>query len=140
MRAAEVDTLVRQLARIGLDRVAGWVPVAAFDAWRTDGGVTTAIPRITFEVHPPGPDSVWLDVRGKAEHDADHVDGALQIAQSRLAVEQARVPRDRSVTVHCATGGRAALACAYLSRLGIDVRCVDDDFARWRRTAPATSA
>jgi len=138
---AEVDTLVRQLARIGLDRVAGWVPVAAFDAWRTDGGVTTAIPRITFEESiPPGPDSVWLDVRGKAEHDADHVDGALQIAQSRLAVEQARVPRDRSVTVHCATGGRAALACAYLSRLGIDVRCVDDDFARWRRTAPATSA
>ncbi len=82
---------------------------------------------------PPGDASTWLDVRGAAEFAADHVEGALQIAQSRLAVEQARIPRGRPVTVHCATGGRASLASAYLSRLGFDVRYVDDDFVQWRQ-------
>jgi rhodanese-related sulfurtransferase len=37
------------------------------------------------------------------------------------------------VVVHCATGGRAALASAFLASLGRDVRYVDDDFTRWRR-------
>ena len=81
---------------------------------------------------PPGEDSVWVDVRGAEEFAADHVPGAIQIAQSRLAVEHGRIPRTHPVTVHCATGGRAAMASAYLQRLGFDVRYVDDDFSRWR--------
>lgn len=130
----DLDMLVRLLVRIGLDRIAGWVPVSAFDAWRAAGGRTVAIERIAFaDAPPPGPSSVWVDVRGRSEYDADHVEGALQVAQSRLAVEKARVPRGIPLTVHCATGGRAALASSYLHRLGYDVRYVDDDFARWRQ-------
>ena len=131
---ADVDALVRQLARIGLDRVAGWVPIAELDAWITGGGTVAFTPRLTFaETTPPAADNVWLDVRGAAEFAADHVPGALQIAQSRLAVEHDRIPRGHPLTVHCATGKRAAFASAYLERLGFDVRCVDDDFARWRQ-------
>jgi len=130
----QVDALVRQLVRIGLDRVSGWIALSDFDAWRLSGGVTSSIPRIGFaETVPPGEASTWLDVRGAAEFAADHAEGALQIAQSRLAVEHARIPRDRPVTVHCATGGRASLASPYLRRLGFDVRYVDDDFAQWRQ-------
>jgi hydroxyacylglutathione hydrolase len=133
--------LVRLLVRIGLDRIVGWVPVSAFDAWRAEGGATAAIGRTVFaDAPPPSPASVWIDVRGQAEYDADHVDGALQIAQSRLAVEQDRIPRGAPLTVHCATGGRAALASAYLARLGYDVRYVDDDFVRWRQQVRAVSA
>ena len=133
---AQVDGLVRQLMRIGLDRAVGWVAIDDFEAWRASGGTTASIPRITFaETTPPAEDHVWLDVRGAAEYEADHVSGALQIAQSRLAVEHARIPRGRPVTVHCAQGGRAALASAYLQRLGFDVRYVDDDFEQWRRQA-----
>jgi hydroxyacylglutathione hydrolase len=137
-----VDELVRQLLRIGLDDVAGWIAVGDFHAWRDHGGVTASIPCMSFSrTVPPGDDSVWLDVRGAAEFEADHVPGAVQIAQSRVAVEQARIPRGRPVTVHCAQGARAALASAYLKRIGLDVRYVDDDFARWRqetREAPTT--
>lgn len=132
--ASQLDDLVRQLLRIGLDRIAGWVPLDDFDVWRSGGGATSSIQRISFaEATPPGKDSVWIDVRGSAEFADDHMPGALQIAQSRLAVEQARIPRGRPLTVHCATGGRAALAAAYLQRLGFEVRYVDDDFARWRQ-------
>jgi hydroxyacylglutathione hydrolase len=131
---ADVDQLVRALARIGLDRVTGWLATQDFADWRTGGGPTASIPRLSFaETVPPGEDSAWLDVRGAAEYAADHMPGALQIAQSRLAVELARIPRGRPLAVHCAQGGRAALASAYLQRLGFEVRYVDDDFARWRR-------
>jgi hydroxyacylglutathione hydrolase len=136
---ADIDSLVRMLVRIGLDDIAGWVPIADFDAWRLAGGETASIARTDFtHATPPGPSSVWVDVRGEAEFDADHVDGALQIAQSRLAVESDRIPRGLPVTVHCATGGRAALASAYLQRLGFDVRYVDDDFVQWRQRQRAT--
>jgi hydroxyacylglutathione hydrolase len=132
--AADLDALVRMLVRIGLDTVEGWVPVADFEAWRQSGGTTASIPIIDFaHATPPGPSSVWVDVRGEAEFAADHVEGALQIAQSRLAVEHDRIPSGVPVTVHCATGGRAALASAYLGRLGFDVRYVDDDFVQWRQ-------
>lgn len=131
----DVDDLVRQLVRIGLDDVVGWVPLADFEAWRLAGGQTTSIEQIAFaDAAPAGPSNTWLDVRNQSEFAADHVEGARHIAQSRLAVEHTGIPRDRPVTVHCATGGRAALASAYLSGLGFDVRYVDDDFDRWRQT------
>jgi hydroxyacylglutathione hydrolase len=130
----DLDDLSRQLDRIGLGPLAGWLPIAAFDAWRDSAGATSSIDRISFpEAVPPGEDSVWVDVRGAAEFAADHVPGALQIALSRLGVEHDRIPRGQPVTVHCATGGRAALASAYLQRLGFEVRYVDDDFVRWRQ-------
>jgi hydroxyacylglutathione hydrolase len=130
----DVDDLSRQLDRIGLGPLAGWLPIAAFDAWRDGAGTTSSIERISFpEAVAPGEDSVWVDVRGSAEFAADHVPGALQIALSRLGVEHDRIPRGQRVTVHCATGGRAALASAYLQRLGFEVRYVDDDFVRWRQ-------
>ncbi|BCS31309.2 MBL fold metallo-hydrolase [Luteitalea sp. TBR-22] len=133
---SDVDRLVRQLLRIGLDRIEGWIAPAELDRWRADGGATSSIERISFSQAPqPGQDGTWIDVRSAAEFAADHVPGALHVPQSRLAVEQARVPRGRPVIVHCATGGRAALASAFLARLGHDVRYVDDDFARWRAQA-----
>ena len=132
--ADQLEDLVRQLVRIGLDHIAGWIPVEALDTWRAQCVGTASIARIGFaDAVLPGDDSVWVDVRGADEFAADHVPGALHIALTRLAVEYGRIPRSHPVTVHCATGGRAALASAYLQRLGFDVRYVDDDFARWRQ-------
>ena len=79
----QLDELTRQLVRIGLDRIAGWIPVAAFEAWRADGGATSAIVRTSFQdAVPPGDDSVWVDVRGADEFASGHVPGAIQIAQT----------------------------------------------------------
>lgn len=137
----DLDELVRQLVRIGLDDVVGWIALEDFEAWRLAGGATASIPRITFaEAEAAGREGIWLDVRGESEFAADHVDGAVQIAQSRLAVERGRLPAGSPVTVHCATGGRAALASAYLQREGFDVRYVDDDFTRWRQASRQATA
>jgi hydroxyacylglutathione hydrolase len=128
----DVDGLVRQLVRIGVDRVAGWLAVEDFDRWLEAGGNAASIARFSFDqTTPPSKVGVWLDVRGAAEYAEGHVDGAINVAQGRLAVEYERIPQGRPLTVHCATGGRAALASAYLARRGFEVRYVDDDFARW---------
>ncbi len=129
----DVDAAVRALVRIGLDRITGWIDARDFDTWRAGGGRTGSIRRVGFAgAELPGAGRAWIDVRSASEHAADHVEGALHIAQSRLAVEQSRIPRGVPLTVHCAQGGRAALASAYLARLGFDVTYVDDDFAAWR--------
>ena len=128
----DVDGLVRQLVRIGIDRVAGWLAVEDFQQWRLAGGHTSSIERLSFaEATPPSKVSVWLDVRGAAEYAEGHVEGAINVAQGRVAAEYERIPKGRPLTVHCATGGRAALASAYLARRGFEVRYVDDDFAGW---------
>ena len=130
----QLDELTRQLVRIGLDRMPGWIPVDAFDAWRAQGGVTASIVRTGFrEADLPGEDSVWVDVRGAEEFAADHVPGAISDCPEPTGGRARPHPAGSSVTVHCATGGRAAMASAYLQRLGFDVRYVDDDFGRWRR-------
>jgi hydroxyacylglutathione hydrolase len=139
----EVDGLVRQLLRIGVDGVAGWTAVEDFDRWRLDGGTTASIERLSFaDATLPSKVSVWLDVRGATEYAEGHVGGAINVAQGRLALEHDRIPQGRPLTVHCATGGRAALASAYLARRGFEVRYVDDDFARWSQQslAPITRA
>ena len=130
---SDVEALVRQLVRIGLDDVVGWIASEDFVAWRAGGGATASIARTTFrEAGAPGEDSVWVDVRGAAEAASAHVPGALQIAQGRLALEIDRIPRGRPgdrPLCHWRTG-RARERLSATARLRRPY--VDDDFTRWR--------
>jgi hydroxyacylglutathione hydrolase len=133
---ASVDEIVRALIRIGFDRIVGYVPAEALDA--ADGLATLDTMSFEEAVRASQADasSVVLDVRGATEFAAGHVAGAINIAHTRLASRVSELPRDASITVHCATGVRAATAAACLQREGFRVRYVNDDFARWRNTAP----
>ena len=120
---SEVDEAVRQLIRIGLDRIEGWIPV---DEALAQGGFTESYPRIASSALPA--DSVVLDVRRADEFAAGHVRGAKHIAYTRLAERLAEVPEDSSLHVHCAGGTRAAMATAYLASKGRKVVLVDGLF------------
>ena len=76
-----------------------------------------------------------LDVRSRAEFELGRVEGALNIAHTRLAARQAEIPRDRPLLVYCQTGARASSAASLLARLGHQVLYVDDDFGK-RLPAP----
>jgi hydroxyacylglutathione hydrolase len=118
-----VDEAVRQLVRIGLDRVEAWIPVQ--EALH-DAAVTQAYPRISSQDLPAG--AVVLDVRGAGEFAAGHVAGAVHIAHTRLAEQLREVPEGKPLYIHCAGGGRAAVAAAYLASLGREVVHVDGLF------------
>ncbi len=117
---SQVDEATRQLIRIGLDRVEGWIPL---DEAKSVSGLGTSYPRIESKDLPQG--ATVLDVRRADEYEAGHVKGAKNIAYTRLAARMNEVPETDLLYVHCAGGTRAAMASAYLSSRGLRVVHVD---------------
>lgn len=140
--AAEVEEAVRQLIRIGLDQVTAWMTVAEMQEIRD--GLMTAQPYITPEqlqgALAADPDALVLDVRGADEYAERHVQGARNIAYTRLAARLSEVPGDRRIYVHCGSGLRASLAAAFLASQGRDVVLVDGAFAKISIEIKTTSA
>jgi len=121
--ASQVGEAVRQLVRIGLDRVEAWLPAAEAIA---DSPDVTSFKRITPSELPA--DSTVLDVRGVDEYGSAHVRGAKNIAYTRLAARFDEVPVGSPLHVHCAGGLRAAIAASFLASKGRGVVLVDGPF------------
>ena len=121
---SQVDEATRQLIRIGLDRVEGWIPL---DEALSVSGLNTSYPRIESKDLPE--DACVLDVRRADEYEAGHVNCAKNIAYTRLAARMNEVPETDLLYVHCAGGTRAAIASAYLSSRGHRVVHVDGSYA-----------
>lgn len=121
---SQVDEAVRQLIRIGLDRLEAWIPA---DEALSDDVFTTSYPVIPATALSA--DVTVLDVRRADEFEAGHVKGAKNIAYTRLAGRLGEVPETKPLYVHCASGLRAAIASAYLDSLGREIVHVDGSFA-----------
>jgi len=121
---ADVDDAVRQLVRIGYDHIAGWITVV--EAMASDARLEKMKSILAEDL--PGGASV-LDVRGAGEFAAGHVKGAKNIAHTRLGARLYDVPKGDTLYVHCAGGGRAAIAASFLASTGRDVVWVDGAYA-----------
>lgn len=121
---SQMDEAVRQLIRIGYDRIEGWILIE--DALASSG-FTTFYPRIATRDLPAG--VPVLDVRRADEFESSHVTGAKNIAYTRLAARIDEVPSAEPLYIHCAGGTRAAIAAAYLASRGRRVVHVDGSFA-----------
>jgi hydroxyacylglutathione hydrolase len=134
-RGQTVDELVRDLAGIGLDRVAGYFGGEVVEAWRMSQGQLQTIPSMGLEAtERQRPDGVVvLDVRGEGEWNAGHIPGSLNLPLGDLQQRLDEIPRGRPVIVHCQTGARAAMAASLLRARGLnDVRLFPGGFAEWR--------
>jgi hydroxyacylglutathione hydrolase len=117
------DIAGRELAMIGLDRVAGWFRSDALDTWTIGGGTLETIPQMAAdEVHErmKSGDVAVLDVRGRSEWIAGHVPGVPNIPVGHLTERLSEVPRDRPLVVHCQSGARSAIAASVLRAHGFD--------------------
>lgn len=128
-RESDVEPAVRELIRIGLDRVAAWMPVD--EALALDSA-TESIPRITtneLDQHlAQQPNAKVLDVRSKGEFAAAHVKSATNIAHTRLASPNSIIPNASPLFIHCGSGLRAAMASSLLAKQGQEVVYVDGAF------------
>lgn len=122
---AQVEEAVRQLIRIGLDRIEAWIPAVEALA---DEDFTTSYPVIASSEFPIDAIAV-LDVRRADEFAAGHVKAAKNIAYTRLAERLAGLPDAAPIHVHCASGIRAAIASAYLASLGREIVQIEGDFS-----------
>ncbi|MFJ9455543.1 rhodanese-like domain-containing protein [Kitasatospora sp. NPDC101447] len=115
------DEVVTRLARIGFDRIAGYL--------RNPG---TALPALADEVTPASrltadqlrtalagaqPPTV-LDVRSCSERASGAIEGSLHITLADLPRRLDEIPTGRPLVVHCAGGHRSSIAASLLRHHG----------------------
>ena len=135
---SRLDEAVRDLVRIGYDRVVAWISPDGLEQYFEDGHPAATIPEFTFadlEAARGRDGFTVLDVRFASEFREGHVPGALNASYTRLPeYVKDRVPADTTLVVHCQTGARSAAASAFLAREGFDVRYVNGSFEAWAAT------
>lgn len=135
---------VRALARIGLDRVLGYVGADALAAWRAEGRPLAHVGQVDaaeLAARLAAGDAHVIDVRGRSEWDAGHLPGAQHIPLGDLADRLSDVPRDRCVVLHCQSGSRSSIAASVLLAHGVaPVFNLVGGYADWTRRAGATAA
>jgi hydroxyacylglutathione hydrolase len=140
-RAGAVADLVRALAGIGLDRVAGWAPAEAVDEWKTAGRPVVTIPIMGMRevAEAVGANRArLLDVRSRAEWAAGHMPGAINLPLGELESRLGDVPPQRPLVVQCQTGARAAIAASVLRARGLEgVYLYSGGFAEWSAAGQA---
>ncbi len=126
----EVDEYIRQLVRMGFDKIVG--ALQATDVESAPVVLRTAFRVVKFADVPAlladGFQRRLLDVRKFAELSAGRLRGAQNVAHTRLLPRLGEVPADCPLIVSCATGLRATGASAFLERHGREVICVADKF------------
>ncbi len=135
-QAQTLDELVRDLAGIGLDQVAGYFGTDAVEAWRASKGQLQTIPTLALaevkeQLRADG--AVLLDVRSEGEWASGHAPESLNVPIASLQESLGEIPRGRRIIVHCQTGPRAALAASLLKAQGFkDVSVFSGGFAEWQ--------
>src|SRR4029079_9924960 len=74
-----------------------------------------------------------IDVREPSEHATSRMDGARLIPLRQLQSQVNTLPKDRPIVVHCAVGGRSAVAVAMLKVQGFDARNLSGGIKAWER-------
>jgi hydroxyacylglutathione hydrolase len=118
----QAEGAMRDLAMIGLDRVAGSFGAEALGAWSGAGRALTTITRITArdlaERMEKGAAAV-VDVRSRAEWEAGHIPGVPNIPAGEIADRVGDLPQARPLVVHCQGGTRSAVAASLLEAGGL---------------------
>jgi hydroxyacylglutathione hydrolase len=136
---ADVMELARDLAGIGLDRVAGYLDGDVVESWGRSQGELQRISSINMEQLQDRLERdalVVLDVRDVSEWKAGHIPGSRNIPLGRLDQRLSELPQRGTLIVHCQTGPRAAMAVSLLQARGFkDVHLFSKGFAAWRAAA-----
>jgi hydroxyacylglutathione hydrolase len=141
--AARLDEAVRDLIRVGLDEIVGWIDASKMSEVAAAGGVMETTAEIDIAAaHALLEDSLAsaarpfvLDARRRVEFAEGHIDGAHNIAHTRLFGRMNEVPKDRHILVNCRSGARSARACSLLQKHGYRVTNLAGGMLAWQADA-----
>ncbi|MBA3659532.1 MAG: MBL fold metallo-hydrolase [Gemmatimonadales bacterium] len=136
--------VLRDLAMIGLDRAAGWFGPDAVEGWAATGRALERVRKIAPdellavtrrpESGTGGGEVTVLDVRSRAEWEAGHVPGSLNVPVGELTERAGELPRDGTLVVHCQGGTRSGIAAGVLQSFGFrNVTDLASGFTGWQR-------
>lgn len=127
---ADTDEFVRQLVRIGFDHIVDVILASAIAT--APESATKGTLSVTFADVPAllvgSAHRQVVDVRSAMDFSGAHLRGAQNVPHTRLRPRLDEVPSNVQLLVHCASGLRAAGACAFLERRGREVLCIADTF------------
>ena len=133
----KVREAVKDLAMIGLDRVAGYLSLAAVQAWAERDGGLAAIRQVQVgELQDLMVDNkaTVIDVRARSEWEAGHLPGVRNIPLGHIAEHIDELPRDRPLVMHCQGGSRSAIAASLLRGKGFEnVANMVGGFQAWEK-------
>jgi hydroxyacylglutathione hydrolase len=131
----DIDTIVRDLAMIGLDHVAGAFSTEVVGDWSASGrALATIAQRSPSEVAAmmAAPETTVIDVRGASEYDAGHLRGVRNVPVGYLTDHLGELPRETPLVLHCQGGARSAIAASVLRARGFtNVINMTGGFAAW---------
>ena len=139
--AAEAACAAREMAMIGLERVAGWFAPDALEGWARTGRPLERVAQMStaeLAARISTNDVTLVDVRSDSEWDHGHLPGALHIPLASLGSRVAELPRQRPIVVQCQGGDRSAIAASVLLDLGRrDVFNLRGGLSEWMREGRA---
>jgi len=124
------------LARIGCDRVVGFVPNLPdlLAAKPQLAASTDRVPAAELDSTLADPETVVLDVRNAGEREEGAIPGTQHIPLAELPQRHDELPADKRIVVHCASGWRSSVAASALKALGYtDVADVAGGYNAWAR-------
>ena len=135
--ASAVEPIVRELVRIGIDKVRGFV---TGETMRTIDGLVKTKELSSAELRKgiESGELFVLDVRRAAENAEASIPGATNVAHTRLPNHLDELPKDKEIVVHCRSGVRSASAASLLEREGFDVVNLAGGFLAWEKSGGKT--
>ncbi|GLF94944.1 MBL fold metallo-hydrolase [Streptomyces yaizuensis] len=136
------EEVVTRLARIGFDRVAGYLAesddvLAGLPHDVTPASRLTAA-RLRAALREAGAPLV-IDVRTCGERAGGAIDGSWHIPLGELPHRLAEIPADRPLVLHCAGGHRSSVAASLLRHHGFtDVSDILGGYTAWALTGDDT--
>ena len=128
--AAQVSEAARQLARIGYDRIVGFLD-GGIETWHAAGRELTHYESTSAATLAKRLDADELlpvvDVREAAEWHAGHIPGSVNLPAHDIPGSTVELPRGMPLAVHCGHDYRATLGASLLERAGYDQLVVLDD-------------
>lgn len=118
-----LDFAVRNLLRIGLDKIAGYLS-GDIEAWYKQGLPLAKTGLMSVHELKNMIDAkqeiAIIDVRRENEWNEGHIKGATRIYLSHLPKQLDKLPRDIPIIVVCKTGNRSSFGTSILLRAGFD--------------------
>jgi hydroxyacylglutathione hydrolase len=131
------ELALRDLAMIGLDRVAGSFGLDALGAWTRAGRPLASFGRISardLATRLAASTAAVVDVRSRDEWEAGHIPGVVNIPAGEIADRMGELPQGRPLVVHCQGGTRSAIAASLLDARGVaGVLDLPGGFEEWER-------
>jgi hydroxyacylglutathione hydrolase len=136
----DAETVVRDLALIGYDRVLGVLPANGLESLAPRRVASIRSTRMD-ELTAHAGDATVIDVRSSSEWSEGHIPGAMNVPLAQLTSRLSELRAYQPIVTYCQTGARSSVAASVLRASGIDrVSNAEGGYEEWSRNGAATSA